>query len=235
MQANEATAEQWLKAAETALRPAFTRAGLDIPRDIRYAVAFPGAGARGNTLGECWYQSSSSDHRHTIILRTDLVDRVEVLAVLIHELIHASLPSGTKHGPLFKRKATALTLGGAVTATVPTQATRLLVDSLCHFTALGALGALGDPPWGRLNFHGTADDRPKKQGTRMLKAYCPACDYMVRLTRSACRERLRPRARWTSSTLQVRGHRMKKKERLRRMTEIVAGLGAWADNIERTI
>jgi hypothetical protein len=174
------TGEAWLKAAETALRPTFTRAGLTIPDDIRYAVAFPSAGARSNTIGECWARQASADNRPTIIIRADQHEATEVLGVLVHELLHAGLPLGSGHGPVFKKHMAPLHLTGAATATVLTHEGRIAMNHLCHFTALGGLG---DPPWGKLRFDTSlVSDRPKTQGTRMLKASCSCCDYIVRLT-----------------------------------------------------
>jgi hypothetical protein len=180
--AADITGEQWLKNAETALRPTFTRAGLTIPEDIRYAVAFPSAGARSNTIGECWARAASSDDRHTIIIRADQWTGTDAIAVLIHELLHASLPFGSGHGPAFKAKMAPLHLTGQATATVLTQEGRIFADNIMHFPALGGFGP---PPWGKLRFDTSlVTDRPKTQGTRMLKAACPCCGYTIRLSRT---------------------------------------------------
>lgn len=187
------TGEAWLKRAELALRPNFTKAGLSIPDNIRYAVAFPSAGARSTTIGECWYAAASSDNRHTIIIRADQTSTVDVLGILIHELLHASLPPGTGHGPVFARYMPALHLTGKATATVLSHAGRIACN---HLQIFQALGGLGDVPWGKLLFAGNrrdvpegpdgplVADRPKTQTTRMLKACCPTCGYTVRLAKS---------------------------------------------------
>ena len=175
------TSEDWLKAAETALRPRFKKVGLYIPDDVRYAVAFPSPGARSNTIGECWAREASADKRPTIIIRADLSLATDVLAVLTHELLHASLPPGTGHGPEFKRYMAPLGLTGKATATVPTYDSLIYYNHLQIFSALGGLGV---PPWGKLQFgSGLVSDRPKTQGTRMLKAECPECGYTVRLAK----------------------------------------------------
>jgi hypothetical protein len=174
------TSEEWLKRAEDALRPRFHKAGLIVPDDIRYAVAFPSPGARSNTIGECWSREASADKRHTIIVRADLASTFDVLAVLTHELLHASLPFGVGHGPEFKRYLKPLGLEGPATATTASYDTLLYYSDLSHYAALGKLGAV---PWGKLKFgSGLVSDRPKKQGTRMLKCACPICGYTVRLT-----------------------------------------------------
>lgn len=172
---SEQAAEEWLKTAEAAVRPMFEDVGLMIPHDIRYAVAFPGTGWRGGRIGECWARSASSDKRHTIIVRADRHEGVDVLAILVHEWVHASLPFGAGHGPDFGKPATALGLRGPMTAT---HASADLEKTLASI-----IETIGEPPWGKLNFEGDAEDRPKKQTTRMLKAQCPGCGYTVRLTK----------------------------------------------------
>ncbi len=171
------TREAWLAAATARLRPSFAAVGLTIPSTIRFAIAFPSSGSRGNRVGECWQPEASAERYHTVIVRADIAKESDVLAVLLHENIHASLPMGTGHGPAFRRAAIALGLTGKMTATIPTPA---LVDRL---NAL--VRSIGPLPHGRLNFGFGADDRPKKQSTRLLKACCPFedCGYTIRLSR----------------------------------------------------
>lgn len=171
------TREGWLAAATEALHPAFSDAGLTIPGNIRFAVAFPSSGGRSSTVGECWYPEASSDGYVQIIIRADHDEPGEVLAILIHELVHACLPAEAGHGKVFKRHATALGLTGKMTATVPD------IDLIARLSVLSeSIGAL---PHGKLDYAGVAADTPKKQGTRMLKAFCvcDGCGYVVRITR----------------------------------------------------
>ncbi len=168
------TREGWLAAATDAMRPMFAEAGLLIPTTIRFAIAFPSAGSRGKAVGECWQAEASADKHHTIIVRADMAHPVEVLAVLLHENIHASLPMGTGHGPKFRRAALALGLTGPMRATIPTPEMAQCLNTLAK--------VIGPLPHGRLNFGFGADDKPKKQSTRMLKAAC-GCGYTIRLSR----------------------------------------------------
>jgi hypothetical protein len=168
------TREAWLAAATTQMRPLFATAGLTIPDTIRFAVAFPSTGSRGKRVGECWQAAASSDGHHTVIIRADLADETEVLAVLLHENIHAALPPGAGHGPKFRKAALSLGLTGKMTSTTPTAS---LVERLN-----GVAKAIGPLPHGRLDFSHGADDKPKKQSTRMLKAACE-CGYTIRLSR----------------------------------------------------
>lgn len=174
MSNNHTTREGWLMAAADALVPLFKGAGYAIPQNIRYAIAFPSTGMKGQRLGECWQPSSSGDAHYTIIIRADIEHAETVLDILTHEIVHAAVPSGSGHGKVFKKCALAVGLEGKMTATVAGDQLR---STLAHIAA-----ELGPLPHSKLNFAGAAEDKPKKQGTRMLKAMCD-CGYTIRLTR----------------------------------------------------
>jgi hypothetical protein len=168
------TREAWLAAATDQLRPLFDAQGLMIPNTIRFAIAFPSTGSRGKRVGECWHASASDDGHHTIIIRADIATEIDVLAVLVHEDLHAALPPGTKHGPVFRKAALSLGLQGPMRHTT---ATPPLIERLnVVATAIGPL------PHAKLNFGHGADDRPKKQDARLLKAAC-MCGYTIRISR----------------------------------------------------
>lgn len=174
-----ATREGWLQAATDAMRPMFRDAGATIPDKIRFAMAFPSAGARGKTIGECWQDTASADGYYTIIIRADQADTVAILVILLHELVHACLPSGSGHGKTFRKLAVRLGLEGKMTATHAGDQLAAELEQLSNAPSLGLI------PHSRLNFAEGADDKPKKQGTRMLKVACPCpdCGYMVRMTK----------------------------------------------------
>jgi hypothetical protein len=109
--------EAWLKAATGKLRPDFRDCGYAVPNNIRFAIAFPSTGRKGNRVGECWYPASSADGHFEIIVRADISDPIEVLGVLTHELVHSVLPQGTRHGPAFKAAALKIGLEGKMRGT----------------------------------------------------------------------------------------------------------------------
>ncbi|MEG7677046.1 hypothetical protein U2060_15005, partial [Listeria monocytogenes] len=79
------------------------------------------------------------------------------------------------HGPKFRALATAIGLEGKMTATVPGEALRATLAEIIESVG----------PWPHAELRkGEAADKPKKQGTRMLKVQCPACDYTVRTTQT---------------------------------------------------
>jgi hypothetical protein len=181
------TRESWLRTATGELRPYFESCGLLVPNNIRFAIAFPSTGRRGARIGECWHSSTSADGSFEIIIRADIADAVEVLGVLVHELLHAVLPPDAGHGKAYRDAALKIGLEGKMRHAMPGQLLRGELVKLAE--------TLGPLPHARLNIAQGRDnkgpaDRPKKQGTRMLKATCrdESCAFVVRVAATPVRE-----------------------------------------------
>lgn len=178
---DQSSRESYLRAATNELRPFFEKHGLSIPEKVRFAVAFTSSGKKGKVAGECWHAGASDDGHHEIIIRADFSDPAEVIGILVHELVHASLPPEAKHGKLFREAALRIGLEGQMRHAMPGPVLKERLNALA--------ASLGPFPHARLNFDRmtlaglVASDRPKKQGTRMLKAECAAagCGYTVRV------------------------------------------------------
>jgi hypothetical protein len=174
------TREGWLRAATTELRPYFESVGYPLPDSIRFAIAFTSTGRKGSRIGECWHSSNSADRFFEIFIRADLDDPVMVLAVLTKELVHAALPNDAGHGKQFREAAIKMGLVGPMRTAEPGQLLRERLTKLAS--------DLGTLPHARLDINNTpfsaiAVDRPKKQKTRMLKAWCggEGCGYVLRV------------------------------------------------------
>src|SRR5690606_40933556 len=95
---NRENREDWLQRATLELRDRFTAAEFPLPEKLHLSVGFPakgGLGARKRVVGQCWPGTVSADGVHHIFISPLLGDAVEVLAVLVHELVHAAV--GTEH------------------------------------------------------------------------------------------------------------------------------------------
>ena len=83
--------EQWLQDAVEHLAPVFKqRTGLGLP-DVHESVGWPstrGLSAKRRTVGQCW---PTQEHGAQIFISPLLDDAFDVLAVLVHELVHAFL------------------------------------------------------------------------------------------------------------------------------------------------
>jgi hypothetical protein len=156
------------------LEPLFRLHGYALPAQLRCSCGWPSKAALSRTkrrIGECWTPAASDDATTEIFISPVLSDAQAVTAVLVHELVHAAIGLQHGHGRVFKRCAQAVGLTGPMRSTV---AGPHLVAEIEKLT-----GALGHYPHATLDLLTNGD---KKQGTRLLKAECPACGYTVRLT-----------------------------------------------------
>jgi hypothetical protein len=180
------TRESWLRAATDELRDYFKRSGYPLPAKIRFAIAFPSTGRKGNRVGECWHSSTSADEHFEIFIRADQSEPVEVLGVLVHELVHAVVPVDAKHGKKYRDAAVKIGLTGKMVHALPGELLQKRLDDIA--------ASLGPLPHARLNIERGADnrgpaDREKKQKARMLKAECEVegCGFLVRVAAAQVR------------------------------------------------
>lgn len=167
------TREQWLNAAVELLRPIFKeRAKITLPKKIRISCGFPMG--RGTAIGQCWSKTASGDGTFEIFISPKLEDEMRVLGVTVHECVHAGVGIDKKHGPVFKAGAAAMLLEGKMKATIEG-------DPFKQQIGRPVLKILGEYPHAELN--GGQSSGPGKQDTRLMKVYCPACDYKARITR----------------------------------------------------
>lgn len=175
------TREAWLNAAVEGLTE-YMRDRLGMPiivPEIYVSVGFPGGGQPRKRIGECWRTTSSADKKNHVFVSPILGDPIDVLATLLHELVHVWDDNENGHTGLFVRTIRKLGLEGKPTATVAGEALTELLTSISE--------ALGEYPHSALNL-GT-DVKIKKQTTRMLKVVCESCTddegnaYVVRMTR----------------------------------------------------
>lgn len=169
--------EAWLNELVNRLRPMFSAAGHPLPDRVRVSVGFPSRGGLSVTkpaIGQCWYSESSADQTFEIFISPTIADGLRAADILVHELCHAVLPYGTKHGATFKKLAHKMGLEGKATATV---ASERLVDELSDLI-------LQDPDLG-VYPHAELKpmEVPKTQSTRMRKISCPSCGYTVRASK----------------------------------------------------
>ena len=173
-----ATREEWLERMTTALRPKFHEAGYTIPLEVRTTCGWPSSGGvarKKRTVGECWPASSSEAERWEIFVSPVLSDPIKVGGTLVHELAHAAVESQhpdkhVGHGAAFKAAMGPLGMTGKATAT--TEGAELKRELEANVNKIGPYPHAAM----KLNL------RAKVQGTRLLKASCPECGYVVRVT-----------------------------------------------------
>ncbi len=164
------TRESWLLAAIREIRPLFAAKGAKIPAGLRVSVGFP-KGARGGSsaVGQCFTSASCADGKGAIFISPKIEDPIRCLDILVHELVHATDNCDSGHGGAFKRLATALGLEGKMTATTAGKTLAVQLRAIAK--------VLGKYPHSALTFSSRA-----KKGSRLLKAECLRCGYVVRVT-----------------------------------------------------
>ena len=170
------TREAWLVAAVEGLRPMFAAQSAEIPA-VLVSVGWPGGrGKKSNVVGQCWNPALAADKAAHIFVSPSVSSPAEVLAILVHELVHAVDVNASGHKGPFAKLAKALGLVGKMTTSTAGEDLAVELDKLA--TELGAY------PHGALAAGGQGADGPKKQGTRMLKVECTeGSGYVVRMTR----------------------------------------------------
>jgi hypothetical protein len=115
------TREGWLKAALLAMIP-WLKDDAELVLDPEIAPVMVGwaKGVRGrNPIGACYHPGVAPKAKEVraIFIFPTIDDPVEVIATLLHEMVHAALPPEVKHKGPFKKAVKALGLAGKATAT----------------------------------------------------------------------------------------------------------------------
>jgi hypothetical protein len=170
----EPTREEWLEQAVAALEPGFRACHARI-RNVRVSVGLPVAGARpgpNQVLAQAWPPDATNDDTPQIFIHPSLTDKAEVLAQLVRCLCHVY--SGD-YGHMGEFRALASAMGLHTPYAAVNAHTSKTLSSALHRLGIH----LGTYPHAKLNLQSR-----KKQATRMFKASCPTCGYLIRLTSS---------------------------------------------------
>lgn len=177
MKPTHKTRESWLMAALQLLKPLFTSNGYKVPEKVRVSCGFPSRnplGQRKRAIGECWSDSSSKGKVFEIFISPTISKPLDVIDTLVHEIVHATVGLKCGHKGAFKVCALKVGLEGKMTQASAGAELKKHLE--------GLLVKLGVYPHDTLD--GTKMTNGKKpEGCRLLKASCPECTYVVRVTR----------------------------------------------------
>lgn len=166
------TREEWLTFVSDQLRPTFKKVGAPVPAKVRFSLGFTSAGYRSKATGECHSPLGSGDKSVEIFIKSDRDDAVNVAGILAHELVHAAVGVEEGHKGRFRTTCKALGFEGPMRSTLP--GTEMQRDVMAPI-----LKRAGKLPHAKLTTYTTGK---KKQTTRLLKAECPECGYVVRVS-----------------------------------------------------
>lgn len=114
------TREEWLLSATAKLRSLFKEHGYEIPEKVQVGCGWPRGGKR-EVIGQCFGTTWTKDNTIHIFISPCRGNDIEVLAVLVHELVHAAVGVEEGHKGKFKELARKLGLEGKLTATLVTE------------------------------------------------------------------------------------------------------------------
>jgi len=165
------TREEYLIECSKILAALFINKDYEIPNNVRFTCGLPSRGAFGKnkrTIGQCWDSSVSSDNTIEIMISPTIDNTLEVVGVLLHEMVHAVVGNEHGHKKPFKDCAIAVGLTGKMTATTNTA-------ELDDFINNNIIESIGTYPHSKIDY-----TQQKKQTTRMIKASCQYCGYVIR-------------------------------------------------------
>lgn len=156
--------ETWLNLITAKhLAPHFEAQGYTLPANVRMSCSLT---SHKKAIGQCWSSIASEDNHFEIFIHPSIADSSRVVDILIHELCHAVVGIPAGHGKVFKQCAESVGLTGKMTATIASEELKGMIAEWVN--------DMGEYPHAPLVQSGI-----KKQTTRMIKCYCPACDYQV--------------------------------------------------------
>ena len=164
--------EEWLtRLATEHLWPYLQTHGAIVPKAWRVSLGFP-KGSRGgrHSIGQCWDARVSADQHIEMFISPEL-SSFDATATLIHEMIHACVGLKCGHKGAFRIMAIAAGLTGKMTATVPGDALKPTIAAW--------LGRMPAYPHAQMC---PSDAGKPKPGSRLVKVFCPECDYVMRIT-----------------------------------------------------
>lgn len=165
------TRESWLVAAIAPLRKLLLKAGAPVFPEPLVSVGLPSKRAlshKTQRVGECWHERHANG-RSTIFVSPVLADPKEILAVLLHELIHAAVGIDAGHRETFATIAVDLGFQRPLSATNVGPRLKPVLDALAK--------KLGTFP------HDPLKDfvNPiKKAATRLRLYMCNKCQQKIR-------------------------------------------------------
>ena len=122
----------WLGQAVVDLRRLFRGVGLPLPTQVLVASGSTMVVNGMPALGQCMPSTARADKLRMITVNERLVDPVQILGVLVHELIHAADDCRSGHGPWFAAWARALGLTGPVEGSYASPELRRKLESIAN-------------------------------------------------------------------------------------------------------
>lgn len=164
------TREEWLQAASVPLNALIAeQTALKPAKKVLVSCGWPRKERGGQVLGTCTPAKHGGGVQH-IFVTPRLSKAADVLAVLLHELIHAADDCESSHGGAFRKAHKAVGFVDKPTTSVPGKDLKAALAGIAK-----DLGPYPHKPLNPVDI--------TKQSTRMLKIECERCGCIARMTR----------------------------------------------------
>jgi hypothetical protein len=162
--------EHWLNvAADIMINELITPVVEITPPLIRYK--------KGAILGECWNRVASSDGYNEIFITANMDDSLEILAVLLHEQLHAFDNNESGHGAPFQKLCRLTGLIGGNNGRSKNSYTCTVASEPLNIALQAIIDRIGNIPHAAMN---TALSGKPKQKNRQLLVKCDTCEFKFR-------------------------------------------------------
>ena len=121
-------------------------------------------------IGQCFATSMSASGENEMFISPVLEEPVEVLATLVHEIVHAIDDCQNSHGKAFKKIALAVGLEGKMRSTHAGDALQLKLKAIAEH--------IGEYPHQRIKIR-----KRETKSVQRPKARCQECGYEVRVAK----------------------------------------------------
>jgi hypothetical protein len=194
--------EGWLRAAADEFRRWIKQVSdIEVP-DCRISMGYGGVNYEKKVRGVCWHHDVDGGGLNQIFITPEVDDTATILAILLHELVHAALnsvddPKWNHHGGRFAEYATRMGLCAPFTTATPG------IPTLAQFMVIAA--ELGDFPHAALKIPSRQQVEQRvdpagqpiritsggdPQRNRWISAICPTHRRPYRASRAALNEGL---------------------------------------------
>jgi hypothetical protein len=183
--------EQWLEQASAFLIEHLTACGLSAVQ-VRVSCGWPSSGGMGQAkmvIGQCFPATVCQDGIPQIFISPRLSDPIEVLATLLHELVHASVGCQFGHRKPFSQAARKVGLDGPPTATVVSDTLRPIlqtyVEQVGAYPHAAIIPNVKEKKGSRLRLYECACETPVKVrvASDQFQARCLICDELFSLVK----------------------------------------------------
>lgn len=165
------TRESWFKAAAKAIEVRiFKPAGYEgLPR-TRIGCGWP-TGNRAKVGGQCFDADISEDKTYEIFISPKSFEPLVILGTITHEICHIIAGIKAQHKKPFIEVMRAIGMLAPFTQSIVSDDLRPVLDEIVK--------KLGPYPHAALGIK----KKGEAKGSRLLKAMCPKCGYVARITR----------------------------------------------------